>query len=623
MELHFAHGPAVTVAFALAAGVLGQSVAHHLRVPGIVVLLVLGTLLGPDGVNLVRPESLGAGLPAIVGFAVAVILFEGGMCLDLRRLKRSQRAIQQLITLGALVSLVAGMLLPMLVMGWEWQRSLLFGTLVIVTGPTVVTPLLRRLRVRKNVATVLEAEGVLIDAVGAITAAVALELVISPSGQGLALAFPTIAGRLLFGAVLGAVGGFVIAGLLRYRGVIPEGLENVLTLGLAVAVFETANATVHESGIAAVTVAGLVVGNMHTHVSHELAEFKEQLTVMLIGMLFVLLVADVRLADIAALGWPGAIVAALVIVVVRPLSVAAGTWRTTLTTKERVFTALIGPRGIVAAAVASIFGFALAGAEIEGGTELRSLVFLVIAVTVGWSALVGGPAARLLGLKRKSGDGWVVVGGSLLARRVARLLEDCGAEVVGVDNHADHLKGYEEDGVRAIQGNVLEPVTLAKAQLDTRAGAIALTQNEEVNYLFGEKARLSYRNIRYGIALTQWEHGVTPEMVHDFGGEVLFGATVDVDRWSRRLDDEEAEVIWFRFVGNRKSKSLFTEGDANPAALPLVHRRKKIVEPVTLRTRFRRGSEVAFLVDEARALPAREHLVDAGFVRVDVAAAAK
>jgi len=402
----FHHSPSLTVAFALAAGMIGQSVAHHLRLPGIVALLFLGVALGPDGANLVRPGVLGEGLPALVGFAVAVILFDGGMSLDLRRLRRSQKAIRRLVTIGAMVSLAVGTLLVRLTMNWDWQRSLLFGSLMIVTGPTVVTPLLRRLKVKKPVSTVLEAEGVLIDAVGAITAAVALELVLSPSNQEMALALPTIVGRLAFGVLMGMAGGGVIAGVLRFRGVVPEGLETVLTLGLAVLVFEASNAIVHESGIAAVTIAGLVVGNSTSHVDRELREFKEQLTVLFIGMLFVLLVADVRIADIVALGWRGLLVAAGTIVVVRPVSVALSTFRTELTGRERFFVGWLGPRGIVAAAVASLFAYALKDEGIGGGRELSSLVFLVIAVTVGWSALTGGLAAQLLNLRRKSGDGW-------------------------------------------------------------------------------------------------------------------------------------------------------------------------------------------------------------------------
>ncbi|MDQ3033372.1 MAG: cation:proton antiporter [Myxococcota bacterium] len=612
----FHHSAALTVAFALAAGMLGQSLAHHLRLPGIVMLLVLGVVLGPDGANLVRPAALGEGLPALVGFAVAVILFEGGMSLNLRRLRRSQRAIRRLVTVGALVSLIAGTVLVRVGLGWDWERSLLFGTLVIVTGPTVITPLLRRLKVKKPVSTVLEAEGVLIDAVGAITAAVALEVVLTPTDQGMALAVPTIIGRLLFGIAFGVIGGGLLALLLRFRGVIPGGIETVMTLSVAVLVFEGSNAVVNESGIAAVTVAGVVVGNSDSYVARELREFKEQLTTLFIGMLFVLLVADVRLADILALGTGGLLIAVGTIVLVRPLSVALSTMGTELSTKERIFVAWLGPRGIVAAAVASLIAYALEGAGIEGGRELSSLVFLVIAVTVGWAALTGGVAARALNLKRKSGDGWVVVGGSPLARQLCTLLASSGGEVLAVDNDPGNIRTLEHAGLRALQGNALEEGTHLRAQLDTRTGAIAVTANEEVNYLFGEKARLHHRGIRFVIGLAKWDHGVTPEMVDDFGGEVLFGAAVDVALWSSRLEAETCVVVWHRFVGNRKSPRLCTEGESNARFVPLVTRRHGVVAPVTDHARIRPGTEVAVLIDSARAEAAANELAARGWVPI-------
>jgi NhaP-type Na+/H+ or K+/H+ antiporter len=613
MELHIHDNPTLTVALALAAGMLGQAVAAHLRLPGIVILIALGAVLGPDVANLVQPESLGSGLMGLVGFAVAVILFEGGMSLDLRRLKREQRAIRQLITLGALVSMGVGALLVAIAMGWGWERSLLFGTLLIVTGPTVVTPLVRRLRVKKTVATVLEAEGVLIDAVGAITAAVALELVLHPTGTSWALAAPTIAGRLGFGIVFGLVGGGVLGLLLRFRGLIPEGLENTFTLGWAVLVFQLSNAIVHESGIAAVTVAGLVVGNVRIHVQKELAEFKEQLTVMLIGMLFVLLVADVRFDDVIALGWPGLIVAIGAIVLVRPLSVVAGTWRTTLTTKERVFIGWIGPRGIVAAAVASLFGYQLEQAGIAGGVELRALTFLVIAVTVVWSALSGGIAAHFLGLRRKAGAGWVVLGANAVGRALGSLLVEVGSEVLLIDHHDGLVKAAEDEGLRALSLNALEATTGEKAQLDTRIGALSVTSNEEVNFLFAEKSRLRVKTIRYPVALRSWLQGVTPEMVRQVGGELLFGAEVDIALWAERLDAGTAAVWWWTFNGGRNRPSILTGGQPDPTYLPLVHKRRSNAEPVTDQVRFRKKSEVAFLVDLDAKAAAEQTLRAAGW----------
>lgn len=596
---------------------VGQAIARHVRLPSIVVLLVLGALLGPDVTNVVRPSSLGDGLHDLVGFAVAVILFEGGLSLDIHRLRREQRPIRQLVTLGAVASLVAGALLAFGTLGWGWRRALLFGSLVVVTGPTVVTPLVRRLRVAKTVSTVLEAEGVLIDAVGAITAAVALEFVLRPSGESLALAGPTIALRLAFGSMVGLLAGGTLALLLRVRNLVPEGLENPFTLAWAVLTFQFANAVVHESGIAAVIVAGLVVGNTRTHVSHELQEFKEQLTVMLIGMLFVLLVADVRVSEVVALGWPGLLVAIGCVVLVRPMSVFLGTLGTKLDKKERFYIAWIGPRGIVAAAIASLFGYKLEENGLAGGVELRSLVFLVIAVTVFWSALTGGFVAGLLGLRRPADAGWVLVGGNTLARTLAKLLRDAGVESVLIDHDADKVRACEAEGLRAIQSNALAERSIQLVQLDTRTGAVCLTTNEEVNYLFAEKARMRLKSLRYSVAIASWQQGVTPDMVEEMGGELLFAANVDVASWAERLERDRAAIRWWRFSGGRKHPDIRTNDASHPPYLPMLHRFKQLVEPVSSRSRFRRTSEVAFLVDLEREQAVALRLRAAGWEPAD------
>ena len=319
--------PELTVALALGAGVIAQSLAHHLRIPGIVILLGTGVLLGPDGAGIIAPSSLGHALSALTGFAVAIILFEGGLSLNLRRLRRAGPAIRNLLTAGALITALGGALAAKFALDWPWKTAFLFGTLVIVTGPTVVTPLLRRLKVERRVSTTLEAEGVFIDAIGAIIAVVALEVAISASA-GVAAGLLDIALRLVVGCVLGLIGGALLAVLLRTRHVVPEGLENITTLALVIALFFVADALLPETGLPAVTVAGVVVGNARTPLHEELQEFKEQLTVMLIGLLFVLLAADVRLADVAALGWAGFWTVAVLMLVVRPINV----WVSTLGT---------------------------------------------------------------------------------------------------------------------------------------------------------------------------------------------------------------------------------------------------------------------------------------------------
>ena len=218
-------------------GMIVQSAARHIKIPGIVLLLACGVLLGPDVINIIRPDLLGEALPMLVGFAVAVILFEGGMNLRINRLRREGRTIRQLISIGALVTAVGGTLTTKILLHWDWNTAILFGILVIVTGPTVSTPLLRRIKLRQSVATVLEAEGILLDAIGAIVAVVALEVVVSPSGYTLLASPFMILGRLLVGGMLGIIGGFIMAWLLGIRKLVPEGLDNVFTKTLSICLF--------------------------------------------------------------------------------------------------------------------------------------------------------------------------------------------------------------------------------------------------------------------------------------------------------------------------------------------------------------------------------------------------
>jgi len=265
---------------ALTAGVLAQSMARHLRLPGIVLLLAAGIGLGPDGLDWVDPRELGDGLFVIVDLAVAIILFEGGLNLQFNRLRREQAAIRRLVTWGALLTLIGGALAARWGLGWDWGIAFLFGSLVVVTGPTVIGPLITELRLKPRVATVLEAEGVLVDPIGAILAVLVLELVIAPDVGSMAAGGIGLFSRLGFGLIAGGVGGLLISRMLGIRRLIPEGLENIVTLAAVLLLFQGCETLVSHSGILAVTIAGAVVGNLGQGVDRDLREFKDQLSIL-------------------------------------------------------------------------------------------------------------------------------------------------------------------------------------------------------------------------------------------------------------------------------------------------------------------------------------------------------
>ena len=592
--------PALTVAIALAAGMMAQSLAHHLRIPGIVLLLATGVLLGPDVSNIVQPAVLESGLTIMVGFAVAVILFEGGMNLRIDRIRRESRTIWLLLTLGALVSAIGGTLAAKTFLDWDWKISVLFGTLVIVTGPTVVTPLLRRIKVRHSVGTVLEAEGVFLDAIGAIVAVVALEVALSTTGESFSEGILHVVFRIGTGTLFGMVGGFTLVSLLRFRNLVPEGLENVFTLSLVFVLYFTANELQPESGLVAVTVAGLMVGNSKTVVDRELKEFKEQLTVMLIGMLFVLLAADVRIADILSLGMRGIFTVAALILLVRPLNIAAGTFGSELTMREKFFLAWVAPRGIVAAAIASLFAIELSAQGIPAASEFRAMVFLVIAVTVILAGLTGDTVAGWLGVKRPSDFGWVIFGINEIGLKLGEIIRESGQEVICIDQNPIACRLAEEKNHHVIYANALEERTLLRAEIDTRLGVVCLTSNEEVNFLFAQKAKEEGRVSHLNVNLKSGNDGVTLEMLHKLGATLLFGRTRDLEVWSIRLNQKDAELQIRELVDDSAGEPVLNDNTMDNLVLPFVCNQYEKVIPVNDSIKIKKNDRVTFLINLRR-----------------------
>ena len=592
------HNPALTVGLAMAIGMAAQVIARHIRIPGIVLLLASGMLFGPDVLNWIQPESLGESLHIIVGFAVAVILFEGGMNLKLKRIRRERRSIQGLITLGALITFLGGTLCAKIFLGWDWRMAILFGTLVIVTGPTVISPLLKRVRVHHSVSVILEAEGILLDAIGAIIAVVALEVAISPSGLSFVLGIWHIVTRLFIGTLFGLGGGFIMSLLLKQRKLVPEGLENVFILSWVFALFQISNSTSPESGIAAVTIAGLVLGNSKTYIHRELLEFKEQLTVLMIGMLFVILAADVRLVEIQALGWGGLLTVFVLMFFIRPLSVFSSTATSSLNAKQKILISWISPRGIVAAAVASLFAFEL---DIHGfeGSQLRALVFLVIIITVLFAGFTGGWAASALSLKRKKESGWILLGAHGVARLLARILIKSGQDVVCIDEDPRACQLAENEGIKVFYGNALDERVLQRAEPDTRKGLIALSGNEEVNFIFSQRTKYFEKKLIILTGIKNKSDGITQDMLTEIGARVPFGQEADMEQWSRWLQKKTVRIHPYAFNG-ADEKHRLTDPEMVNMLLPLMLRRDKKVEPIDNLYEARKKDRVYFLINQQK-----------------------
>jgi NhaP-type Na+/H+ or K+/H+ antiporter len=618
MELH--PYAVLTLTAALAIGVIGQAVARLLTIPGIIVLLMLGVALGPEGLALVQPSYLGDLIHPMVALAVAVIVFEGGLHLDARSLRREALVIRRLITIGALVTAGATALAAALLMDLSWKHSLLFGTLVIVTGPTVVAPLLRRINVRPQLRTILEAESVLIDPVGAILAAAALDLVLLESDAGFAATAIAFGGKLAIGFGIGLGGGWIIGRLLRWQRAVPDELENIFVLSFVLFFHEVSNAILHESGIMAVTVAGVVVGNMRLPHGRRIREFKEQLTTMLIGMLFVLLTASVELSDVQALGWPGAMTVFAVIFLVRPLNVFVSTYGSQLGKRERLFMCWMAPRGIVAAAVASLFADSLASHGLAGGSRLRALVFAVIATTVLSQGVTAGFVARLLRVRQRSRMGYVIVGAGALGRRLATELGGSSSHVILIDRNPDACALAADAGLEIVEGNALEEATLVRTIIDSRIGILCVTPNDGINLVVFRRAREISKELVGGIVLHPG--GAVPDgAAAAASARLLFGGRTDNDAWERRLRLGDAETRhWRSFAAKPIPIESLMQVDGDAPLLPLVVQRSGRVVPVFADDAVATGDVLVALVDAASSSVVSDHLSKLGLFRLDEAA---
>jgi NhaP-type Na+/H+ or K+/H+ antiporter len=610
---HALENPPLVAALAMFIGVFAQVVARHTNVPGIVLLLIAGVLLGPDGAGLIRPEALGRGLEGIVGFAVAVILFEGGLNLDWRVLRRQQKPIQRLVLLGSLLTAVGAALFAHAFMAWEWRRAFLFGTLVIVTGPTVITPLLRRIHARHSIDTILEAEGIFIDAVGATIAVVALEVLLAPPGQRVGRAAFGILMRFGVGTLVGIAGGGLFSLLMRFRSALPEGLVNVAALASAVALFEISNAITPESGITAAILAGMVVGHTRSHDLEELRGFKEQLTVLLVATLFVLLAADVRLSEIYALGWRGVCTVLALIFVVRPVNVFASTFRTELELREKLFLSWLAPRGIVAAAVSSLFAQRMSDAGIEGGEAMRALVFLVIAMTVLVQGMSAGLVASLLRVRLPRDVGFAILGANDMARNLgAALAAATREEIVFIETNPEAARLAEEAGFKVVFGDGLDERSLIKARVQTRRACIAATPNESVNFLFARKLRARAKSVPTYVAIERKEAGISELMVSSERARVLFAGAQELSQWAATRRKSLLEVYLAEAVSSTEAAfDRLPQG----SALPLTLQQGERVAPIERSYRAKAGDLVCFAVAQDEAGSGHLWLTQNGWVK--------
>ncbi len=479
MTIDFVLGLAIIIL----AGILAQWLAWRLHIPSILLLLVFGLLIGPI-FGFINPDNLfGELLFPLVSLAVGIILFEGGLGLRFKDLPEIKRVVWSLISIGALITWAVSTAAAYFIIKLDFQLALVLGAILIVSGPTVILPLLRDVRPEGPVGSILRWEGILIDPVGAILALLVFDVILQTNlreatGGAVISLFTIIA----IGIALGWAGARGLAYLLKHY-LIPDHLQNAVTLMAVIVVFALSNLLAPESGLLATTIMGMVLANQKVVAIKHIIEFKEDLGVLLTSSIFVLLAARLQLGDILGLGWPALAFLAVIILLARPFSVLFSTLGSPLTLSEKAFLAWMAPRGIVAASVASIFAIELAHVGYPHADMLVSLTFLVIIGTVLIYGLTAGPLARRLGLAQVDPQGMLMVGAHRGARMLAKVLQEAGFKIVLIDTNPRNCSLAESEDLHVHCGNVLYEEFIEEIDLGGVGRLLALTSNDEVNSL--------------------------------------------------------------------------------------------------------------------------------------------
>ena len=513
----------------VALGALSQWVAWRLRIPSILVLLATGFIAGPVTGFFEPDEVLGSLTFPFVSLAAAIVLFEGGLTASWEEIRGVATPVRRLIVIGipitwGVVSFAAYQLL-----GLPLELALLLGSILVVTGPTVIGPLLRHARPRGDVGSVLKLEGIINDPIGAILAVLTF--------QGIRLGETE---RALSAAAIGVIKAALISGLLGYvaarvfvkfreRDLLPGFLHNAVVIPFVLVVFAVANQVQAESGLLAVTVMGIALASQKRVDMEQSLEFTEHARILLISVLFILLTARMEVEDITGLPVAAAGFVAVVIFVARPLSVAVSTLRSGLSRNERVFLGAMAPRGVVAAAVSSLFGLELVDMGYEAASMLMPVTFAVIASTVLFSGLLAVPLVKRLGLAQSRPQGVLIVGAGRVGRTLAQALRRHDVDVLVVDSDAAKILESRRLGLPSRRGEILSRRVLRALNLDGIGRFVALTPNDDVNTLAASHfARLFGDDQVFQIRPSTDLGGPLPDYAGDLQAPAIAaGATLD------------------------------------------------------------------------------------------------
>lgn len=505
--------------------------------PAILFLLLSGILLGPIA-GVVNPDALFEDLLfPFISLSVAVILFEGSLTLKFRELKEIGPVVRNMVTYGALINAVITTVAVHYIVGLAWPLAALFGAIMVVTGPTVIVPLLRTMKPNARVANALRWEGIVIDPLGALFAVLVYEWIVSQQGGGgWSTASLIFVQTIAAGAITGALAGYLFGLVLRNHW-LPEYLHNFATLALVCGIFAGSEMMRHESGLLAITVMGTWLANMRNVNTDDILNFKESLTVVLVSTLFIVLAARLNFSDMQMLGWGSIGVLAVMQFLSRPIKVFFSTFRSVFTPKEALLLAWVGPRGIVAAAVSALFALKLEHMGYEGAELLVPLAFAVIMGTVVIQSATARPFARALGVAEPNSRGYLIMGANPVARAIAKALKEANYRVLLADTYWDNISTARMDSLPTFYGSLLSEHADNHLDLVGLGGFLGLSHHADRNHLGVVKFRNEFpKTHTLSLATRDDNEAASKHITSDkHRGQILFGVDITFGKFASML----------------------------------------------------------------------------------------
>lgn len=473
----------ISLAGIVVAGFACQWFAWRVKLPAILFLLLAGIIAGPATHWLNPDEIFGDLLFPMISLAVAVILFEGSLSLRLHEIRGVEQVVRRLVSSGVLITWTLVALAAHAFLAFPWPLAILFGAMIVVTGPTVIVPMLRTVRPNRHLSNILRWEGIIIDPIGALLAVLVFEFIIAggfeSAFENTIIAFTL---TLFIGGLLGVIAGYSLGTILRKHW-LPEYLHNIATLTFVFGIFAASNSLQAESGLLAVTIMGLWMANMKGLPVEGIIDFKESLSILLISCLFIILAARIDFAQIKTLGWGALGVFLIIQFIARPLKVAAATYGSSLSMRERLLLGWIAPRGIVAAAIAALFAIRLQGEGYPQAPLLVPLTFLIIIGTVVLQSATARPIARWLGVAEPEPRGFLIIGANPVARVIAQILDKHGFQSLLTDTDWSNIRAAMMHGASTFYGNPVSEYADRRLDLVGIGRVLALAPEREMNVL--------------------------------------------------------------------------------------------------------------------------------------------